>query len=84
MKRMDAAVAMLELLDRRRAEAEDSTLGEEIERDLVDTYIRDLDFDYDAAAGMDPPLKPWLSKLGFLLIGIGPHAVLIWLLSSGR
>ena len=82
MKRMDAAVATLELLDRRRAEAEDSTLGGEMERDLVDMYIRDLDFDYDTAAGMEPPLKPWLSRLAFLLIGIGPHAVLFWLLSS--
>ena len=84
MKRMEAAVAMLELLDRRRAEAEDPTLGAEIERDLVDMYIRDLDFDRNCIPRMDPRRKWWLSDLGFLLIGVGPHVILLWLLCTGR
>jgi hypothetical protein len=47
MKRMDAAVALLDLLDRRRAETHDATLGKVIERDLVYMFIHDLDPERD-------------------------------------
>lgn len=43
MKRLDAAFAMLEVLERRRAEADKRRFVEQMERDLVDSYIRDLE-----------------------------------------
>ena len=43
MKRMDGAVALLELLDRRRAETHDEAVGRSIEQALVDMFISDLD-----------------------------------------
>jgi hypothetical protein len=82
MKRMDAAVAMLEVLDRRRAEVKDRRIGERIERDLVDLYIRDLDPERYNPAGMNA--GRWLLLIGFLAGGLGQYAVLFWLLWPER
>ena len=84
MKRMEGAVAMLELLDYRRAEASDPKFGKQIERDLMDLYIRDLDPDRGSASGTASVPEGWLSRVAFLVIGVGPYAVLFWLLWPGR
>ena len=82
MTRIDEAVAELELLDRWRAATDNPNLGQDIERDLVDLYIRDLDPDIDPRS--ESRSEPWLVRIGFVVIGIGPYAVLIWLLWPGR
>jgi hypothetical protein len=84
MKRLDAAVAVLEVLDRRRAETRDAGLGRDTERNLIDLFIRDLDPDRDQPARAGTTLQTRLVDLGFIVFLDSPYALLVWLLWAHR
>lgn len=79
-ERLQSAVAILEELDRRRAEAHDTNLGEDVERDLVDIFIRDLDPEPHVSAGLATRLQSRFAGWMFLIIAGCPYAVILWLM----
>lgn len=77
-ERLQSAFALLEELDRRRAEAHDTNLEEDVERDLVDLLIHDLDPDGHVNVRVANKLQSRLAALSFLIVAACPYAATLW------
>jgi len=59
-KRLELYEAILSLIEQKRAEAGDESLGESIERFVVDTQVKELESEIFENPGA---IEPWLIRL---------------------
>jgi len=59
-KRLELCGEILSLIERKRAESGNETLGAEIERAVLDTQFREIEREILVNPG---PIKPWLIRM---------------------